>query len=387
MSEQASVFMAKTKLIHGFGSSSAVGQEASRLGISKALVVTDKGIRASGLLAGVEESLASREILYEVFDDVEEDATVGTMHRGALQAKEAKCDGVIVVGGGSPICAGKGIALETTNGEQVSRYEGRNMYSKAPLPVVCVPTTAGSGSDVSAAFVVHDEAQERVYAVAGDDIQPPVSILDPLLLRTCPPRQMIYSGLDALTHCVEAIWTRMATPLTDALAYESIRLIMGNLRRAALTDDLQAKSLQHLASSMANFACGNAGLGIVHGMTMYYRLKVPHGYQNGVLLPYAMEFNMPACEDKLARMAVAIGESPQARSTRELAELALRRLKELYIDLGFPRRFSEEEFPVEEINHMVRTAADTFFVQNNARKTSEQEIRAIYEASLKGWEI
>lgn len=387
MVAQVFSFLCKTKVVHGPGSAALLGEEAARLGIKRALLVTDAGVRKAGLLEGAEASLAAQGVTREVFDQVAEDAEVEAMHLGALQAREAGCDGVVVVGGGSPICAGKGIALEVTNGQKVREYEGRNQYRVPPLPVVCLPTTAGSGSDVSAAFVVHDAAQERVYAVAGDHVQPLVSILDPLLLRTCPPRQMVVSGLDALSHAIEALWTKKGTPLTDAIAYEAIRLIMGNLRKAALTDDLEAKNLQHLASTMANMACGNASLGLVHGMTMYYRLKLPHGYQNGVLLPYVMEFNLPACEEKLARMVLALGEPPNGKGPRQLARAALRHLREFYLDLSFPRKFDQKEFPAQEIPQMVETALGNGFIQDNIRKSTEKDLTDLYEASLRGWEL
>lgn len=380
-------FMCKTKVVHGPGSAALVGPEAAHLGIRRALLVTDRGIRKAGLLESVEASLGGAGVDWEVFDQVEEDADVETMHRGAVRLAECDCDGVLVVGGGSPICAAKGIALEAANGKKVRDLEGRNNYGTPPLPVVCVPTTAGSGSDVSAAFVVHDAEQQRVYAVGGDHVQPPVTVLDAELLRSCPSRQMVLSGLDALTHAVEALWTTKGTPLTDAIALEAIRLIAANLKRAAFTDDLQAKSLQHLASAMANMACGNASLGLVHGMTMFYPLKLPHGYQNGVLLPYVMEFNLPACEEKLGRMALAMGEPPGGKLPRELARTALRHLKDLYLDLGFASRFAPDEFPDQAIPEMVEVALANPFIQDNIRKSTQRDLTAIYEASLKGWDL
>lgn len=387
MGMQPTVFLSRTRLVHGAGAASTVGKETSNLGITRALLVTDNGIRDCGILDGIKESLASAEVACEVFDGVTEDATVELMHEGALRARDCRCAGVVVVGGGSPICAGRGIALEATNAEKVSRFEGVNRYSKPPLPVICLPTTAGSGSDVSAGFVVHDEAQERVYAPRGDDLYPSVSILDPLLLQSCPTRQMVYSGLDALAHAMDAIWVNTATPITDAMAFEAVRLIMTNLRRAAFSKDIQALDLQHLASTMASIASTNSGLGLCHGMTMYYRFKAPHGYQAAMLLPYVMEFNMPACEAKLARIAIDIGETAQGRSNWELAELALHRLKELYLDLGFPRKFEESEFPVQELTAMARIASENFFVRNNARKATEIEVRKLYELSLRGWGV
>lgn len=385
---QIATFICRTRMYHGLGTAGMAGAEAARLGIKKALLVTDAGVRRAGLLEPVEASLRESGIAYEVFDSVAEDADTGTMGRGTIVLKEAGASGVIAIGGGSPMCAAKGIAIEATNGFSVREMEGRNRYRMPPLPVICIPTTAGSGAEVSTNIAIHDGEQERIYGVGGDEIQPAVALLDPLMLRTCPPRQMVYSGLDALSHALETLWTTKANYLSNALAHEAIRLVMDNLPKASFSDDLEARSTQLLASTMANLALQASTLGIVHAMTMDYHLKVPHGLANGLLLPYAMEYNLPVCEDRFANLAVALGERPHRRTTAELARDALRRLKELYITLGVPRKFDEKDLPRERIPAMARqTATNPFFARDNLRKITEEDAARLFEASLRGWEM
>ena len=163
---------------------------------------------------------------------------------------------------------------------------------------------------------------------------------------------------------------------------------MTHLPRASLSDDMEAKSTQLLASTMANLSLQASSLGIVHAMTMDYHLRVPHGLANGLLLPYAMEYNMPVCEDRFARMAVALGEKTQHRTTGQLARIALRRLKELYVTLGVPRKFEEKDLPRERIPAMARQAANNpFFAKDNLRKVTEEDCVRLFEASLQGWEL
>lgn len=383
--------MAKTTIYHGPGSSNIVGNEAVKLGIAKAMIVCGPRVHKAGLTRDIEQSLTSSKVEFEIFAEVEEDADVGTVHKLALRIKGTGCNGVVVVGGGSSMCAAKGGALEATNGaKNIRELEGLNRYKVPPLPVICIPTTAGSGTDVSWGFPIVDHDNQREFSIAGDHIQPPVSILDPLLLKTCPPKQLIYAGLDALSHAVEALWGIRATLLTDALAYEAIRIIVNNLREVVFTDNIEAKTNQHLASVMANFAGGNASMGIVHGIAVSVgNLKGSHGFKCGMLLPYGIEFNLPACEEKFAKMAVILGETPSNKTTPELARLFLRRIKLLLTDLDFPRRFEPENLSREIIPDLIKEVRKHIpaFLETNIRKVTDDDIARICEASLAGWEL
>jgi len=390
MMEQISRFMAKTTIYHGIGSREFVGIEATKLGISKALLVCDPGVRRAGLLGEVEKPLSESRVAYEIYDEVKEDADVKTVHTLVLIIRESGCNGVIVVGGGSAMCAAKGAALEATNDvESIRELEGLNQYKVPPLPVLCLPTTAGSGTDVSWGFPIVDRDAGREFSIAGEHIQPPVSLLDPYFLRTCPRGAMIYAGLDALTHAVEALWGVRGTVLTDALAYEAIRLIMGNLRKAALTKDMDAKSHQLLGSTIANLAGGNAGLGIIHGIAVSVgNLKGPHGFKCGMLLPHAIEFNMPVCQGKFAKTAAILSGTPQDKSRSDLAAVFLQQIKQLLADLDFPRRFGSENLQREKIPDLIKEVRKHTppFLETNLRPVADDDVARICEAALKGWD-
>lgn len=390
MIKNISRFMAKTTIYHGLGSRELVGREAAKLGFSKALLVCDPGIQRAGLLGDVEKKLSQSGVAYEIYDEIEEDPDVNTVHALALIMRESGCDGVVAVGGGSAMCAAKGAALEATNDVgSIRELEGINEYKAPPLPVICLPTTAGSGTEVSWGFPVVDKEAGREFSIAGEHIQPPVSLLDPYFLRTCPRTAIIYAGLDALCHGVEALWGTRATVLTDALAYEAIRLIMKNLRMAVLTDDMDAKSHQLLGSTMANLAGGNAGLGIIHGIAVSVgNLRGPHGFKCGMLLPHAIEFNMPVCQGKFAKMAKILSGTPQDEDTSDLAAVFLQQIKQLLVDLDFPRRFRPENLQREKIPGLIGEVRKHIppFLETNLRPVTDDDIARICEAALKGWE-
>jgi alcohol dehydrogenase class IV len=380
-------FTLPTKVFYGYNTVNLVAAEAKKLGIKKALVVTDRGINAAGVIQSLLQNLQTSGLPFEIFDEVPIDPDTQVVGRGAALLKEKGCNGVVIIGGGSPLCAGKGIALVATNGGNVREYEGLERYKTPPLPVVALPTTAGSGSEVSTAFLITDEQRSQKMASAGYHIYPEVAILDPLLLRTLPARQFAMSGIDALTHAIEATCTSQATPLTDGIAYNSIRIIMKNLAMATYTDNLNAKGNQLFASTMANIACGNAKLGLVHGLSESpesYHLA--HGLSVGILLPYIMEYNLPACEEKLARMAEVIETAKPGMALSDKARASVEAVKELLVKLDFADRIPQDVVPKSEILKMVKAAMGRPQVKAfNARKPTEAEVIKILEAAYDGW--
>jgi len=337
--DQIYTFQMGTVIHHGYNSVSLVGSEAKRLGADKILLVTDKKVAEAGLTDSVIKFIEEAKIPFVIFDEVEVDPGTATVSKGVEIVKKKGCNFVVVVGGGSPVCAAKGIALLATNGGSLTDYEGVGKYKHSPLPVIAIPTTAGAGSEVSDAFIITDERRNYKFNIRGPECSPKVAILDALLLRDIPFWPAVNAGLDALSHAMEACWTILSTPLTDHIALGAISLIMENLAPMVLTGELEAKNKQMLASAMANIACGNARLGIVHIMSQplgAYHLG--HGYANGILLPYGMEFNLPACGGKLAAMAIVMGEERSKYTQAELAEKAIWRVKDLYLKLGFPKK-------------------------------------------------
>ncbi len=381
------LFTLPTKVYCGYNCVHLAGEEAKKLGIGKALVVTDKGVRGARLVDILVKSLEDAGLTCEIFDDVPEDPGTQVVDKGVALLKQSGCNGVVILGGGSPLCAGKGIALVATNGGNVRDYEGVERIKEPPLPVVAIPTTAGSGSEVSSAFIISDEQRNNYkMTIVSYRCHPEVALLDPMLLRSLPARQFIASGVDALVHAIEATCTNQATPLTDAVAYEAIRLIMKNLATAAYTDDLEAKLNQLLASAMANIACGNAKLGLVHAMSQplgVYHLA--HGWANGILLPYVMAYNLPACEEKFARMAEVLEIGTPQMAQAEKAMAALTAVKELLKKVDFPDRIPEDVAPKTAIPQMAKIAMGRPQIKANSRKAHESEIIEVYKLAYQGW--
>lgn len=290
-----------------------------------------------------------------------------------------------------------------TNGGKIRDYAGLNKASKPPLPLVAIPTTAGSGAEVSQFIVLKDETQHAKMVVGSPMYFPEVTILDPMLIRTLPFWQAVASGIDALTHAIEAYLTTMTTPITDALALSAINLVYGNLRAASTSDDLDAKEACLIGSTMANMACGNARLGLVHTMTtpMEGMFDVPHGIAAGTLLPYVMEFNLPASHRRFAMLAKSMGESDVGRSPGDLAPRAITGIKKLYIELGFPKKYSDSQIDRKAIPEIAKRVMsglygvydpekdypmDAIIPTANIRKATMKDAIELYERSFEGWD-
>ncbi len=386
--DQVYTFQLGTVIHHGFRSVSKTGPEAKRLGAGKVLIVTDPGVYGAGLVDSVKQSLESEKIPFVIFKEVEVDPGTATVMKGVTLLKENGCNLVVGVGGGSPLCAAKGMALMATNGGFLTDYDGYGKYKNPPLPMIAIPTTAGAGTEVSPLFIITDEKRNYKMAIGGPGCYPAVAILDALLLRDIPFWPAVNAGLDALTHAMEACWSNLSTPITDSIALGAINLIMENLAPMVLTRGLEAKDKQLLASAMANIACGNTKLGIVHALSQplgAYHLA--HGYANGIFLPYGMEFNLPACAGKFASMAIAMGEDRKRYTQEELAQRAISRVKDLYLQLGFPRKLDEKEVSPKDIPEMVKRAMSRPLVNINIRRYTEKDLTLLYEKAFQGWEL
>jgi alcohol dehydrogenase class IV len=378
-------FTMPTKIIHGFGSVKAIPEECKRLGVKKVIVVTDEGLAKAGMIKEITDILAREQIPHVVYDKVEEDPSMKTVHAGEKLRQAEGCDGIVVLGGGSPLCAGKAIAVLAANGGKIADYQGMGKIRVTPMPVIGIPTTAGSGSEVSPTFLISNEEKGTKMAIGSDLGYPPVAILDPNFLRSLPPRQAVWSSIDALSHAVESLCTNLSTPVTDAIALRSIQMMFRSLAPAAFTDDMAAKSEQLLASTMANIACGNSKLGLVHAFSFPFgNLHVPHGLACGLMLPFVMEYNLPSSKEKFAQMAVAIGEKAD-QSEDLLADKAIERVKKLYVELGFPTSVTEKEIPREKLDQVVKEAAGASQVRFNVRKASEKDLLGIMEKAYTGF--
>ena len=248
------------------------------------------------------------------------------------------------------------------------------------MAVTCQP-----GSEVSPVFLIKDYSSDRKMSFRGH-YHPVVAILDPLLLLSLPYWQAVCSSLDALSHAIDALCSKQATPMTDAIVFESVKIMWKHLFPAASTDSVYCREQMLLASSMANIACGNSGLSLVHAAT-YGLHALPHGYACGLALPFAMEFNLPAIPEKMATLAIAMGVDGCGYSPWELAREALRSVKILYTELGFPNRLSEDEMPNQEIPKMVETTLKQRLLTLNIRRANKEDLTRFFERLYSGWEI
>ncbi len=383
-----------TEVIFGLGSLRLLGGEARKLGIRKALWVTDPGPKSAGVLEQGFASLSEAGVEVVTFDQVPPDPTTQVVTQAALLARERGCDGVIASGGGSGLGAGKATALlASASSNDIRDFVGKQVLPHSPLPCIAIPTTAGSGAEVSRfATAITDERTRTKLGILFFSAR--TAFLDPLVLKTVPISQAVSSGVDAWCHAIEALCATRSTPLTDAIALRAITIISENLPSSILGDDIDAKAQMLLASSMANMACGNAGLGLSHAinspLTSFY---LKHGYPyvsygdlHAIFLPIELEYNLPDCEAKLASMARAIGLGEKGESAGPLARRAVDRVKEVLVAIGAPRRLPWESVPDEQLTELARGVPPmTGGNFANPRAPTEGELVALFKEAIQGW--
>lgn len=302
-------FQVRTKIVSGLGSLGTLPDQLRPLAKRWALVA-DRGIAEAGLLERVTGGGGQTQPAVQCL--VAPNPGLAAAAAAADAARAAGCDGVLAVGGGSALCAAKAAAILLTNPGPIRDYEGVGRVPATPAPSVAIPTTAGSGSEVSNALVLHEAGLPHEVVVRGPGCEPDVAILDGTLLRGLPERPMIDAALDALTHALEALWVRGRSAFTDALATHAAAVICETLPRALR--DRDDGTLQRLldASCAANLACGNSGLGLVHALSSSPQVPMAHGYQNGALLLHVAAFNQPRLGAGARRLVEAAAELYQA---------------------------------------------------------------------------
>jgi alcohol dehydrogenase class IV len=321
-------------------------------------VIADRGFAEAGLLEPLIAGLDGVEAPICALIGVDPD--LAEAEAAASAAREHGADAVLGVGGGSALCAAKAAAMGLTNPEPLDRYAGRDRLEHLPAPCVAIPTTAGSGSEVSPVVVLHDPGREQHLVIRGRGYEPELALLDGSLLTSLPRKPMVEAALDALSHCYESLWARKASRITDALALAAARQLRSALPKA-LERDPDAMQALIEASAMANLACGNAELGLVHALTSAPSVKLPHGYQNGVLLPHVAEYNLPLLN-------------------RAAAE-EVSRLPALMAQVGFEPRFAAGEVSEVEADAMVTAALSNPFTENNRRPAGEADLRGLLVAA------
>jgi alcohol dehydrogenase len=373
-------FFLGTRMVHGLGAVAGLAGHVKSLGGTQVFLCTDKGLTGAGVTERVAGILQQAEIPVVIFDEVPEDPGVATVDAGVKVFHGEGCDIVVGLGGGSPMCAGKGIALVAANGGKLTDYEGFNKAAKPPYPVIAIPTTAGSGTEVSKVNILTDEARNFKMSFLDERTFPKIALLDGELMEKLPARPAIVAGMDALAHALDALWSINGTQLSDGLAVASAAKIFETLPRAAFTGDLAAKQTMLEASSIANIALGTALPGLAHVLSQPLgRYHMAHGLATGIMLPYTMEFNLPVAPEKMAPIARLLGESG---SDRELAEVILERLWELMDYLDFPTSLDPEVVKEEDLPVLVEQCTKVVNYRLNVRFASPADLTALYLRAL-----
>jgi alcohol dehydrogenase class IV len=375
------------EIIFGRGSVRRTGEAVGRLGAQRVLVVTDQQLVAAGLHESVEGALLDAGIATDRFDHGQAKPTLETVAACVARAQAGEFQALVALGGGSNIDLAKAAAVVLSHGGSAEAYFGEDRVPGPILPLVAISTTAGTGSEVSGASVLADPANRRRGAILSNYLRPQVAIYDPLLTLTCPPQVTADAGIDALTHAVEAVMVvdyRTGTeedsasslyqgrfPLSDCLAEEAIALVGRYLRRAAYQPrDLEAREGMHLASLLAGMAFSNAGLTAVHALE--YPVGVltgcSHGAGNGLLLPFVMEYNIPACPERLATVARLLREEVSGLSIWAAARRAVEAVQRLKSDIDIPMRLRDLGVKESDLHPLAEaTAQITRLLRANPR--------------------
>ena len=384
---QTRQFRAPSVISTGLGAAKEAGAYARQLG-KKVLIVTDANLEKIGLLADVKASLDAAGVAYAVYDKVVMEPVVEHVDEGLLAFREAGADVVVAVGGGSPIDTGKAIAALSRNPGAISDYMGANKIAKPSAPLIAIPTTAGTGSEVTPFTIITNTATDVKMLISSPHLLPAVALVDPMMTLKMPRGITAATGLDALTHAIEAYVSVKAQPLTDTFALQAIRLISGNLRKAySHPDDLEARSSVLMGALQAGLAFANSSVALVHGMARpigaYFH--VAHGISNAVLLPTVIEFSVPGDPRRYADIAEAMGEETGGLSTAEAAQRTVDAVKRLNADLQIPslRGLGIDAARFEAV--VAKMAVDAIASGspgNNPRKATPEEIVALYRKAL-----
>lgn len=389
--EIATYNLAGIQLTAGKGALSGLKEEADRLHIKKPLIVTDEGVRAAGIIETMAGHLKKEKIAYEIYDGVKTDPLDTMVKEGLSVFRESRCDGILSIGGGSSMDVGKCISVMSVHPGDILDYARSTPehkdFQKRGCPIISVPTTSGTGSEVSQYAVITNALTHRKTTIASPYLLSDSAILEPAFAGSMPKEVTAYTGMDALAHAVEAYTFRTALdgniPVVDAVALEAIRLIGQNLVRAYENgNDLKARAGMQWGSLLAGIAL-NIGSGETHAigsmLAKYY--GVCHGISVGIPLPYCMEYNMSYGYDRFFSIAEALGADTSGLSVKEGAMAAVKKVKELQKQIRFPK-MTDYIRDMEEVKNFSQECADNSCCVSNRRMNTKKAIEQLFRMCM-----
>jgi alcohol dehydrogenase len=381
LADQTFGFYIPTVSLMGIGCSKESGEQAKALGATKLLIVTDAGLARMGVADLIKGYIEASGLQAVIFSGAEPNPTDENVRDGIQVYKDSHCDGIVSLGGGSSHDCGKGIGMVIGNGGNIRDFEGVNKSTKAMPPFLAINTTAGTASEMTRFCIITNTETHVKMAIVDWRCTPNIAINDPVLMVGKPPALTAATGMDALTHAVEAYVSTIATPITDACAIKAIELVAQYLSAAVANgENLEARDKMAYAEYLAGMAFNNASLGYVHSMAHqlggFYNL--PHGVCNAILLPAVSQFNLIACPQRFADIAVAMGENISGLSVSEAAEKAISAIRRLSVSIGIPSGLSELNVKKEDLLVMSENAKKDACQLTNPRKATLEQVVDMY---------
>ncbi|MBA3007933.1 MAG: iron-containing alcohol dehydrogenase [Proteobacteria bacterium] len=377
-----------TRIQFGVGCISSLGRTVQEFNGTNVFLVIDPGLVKAGIASQITAPLDAAAIPYTLYDNIDPEPGLKLADKGYKIAKSKGCDCVIGAGGGSAMDVAKAVAILLTNGGKAADYLGLDKIVKAGAPKIMIPTSAGTGAEVTFTAVFINEKTGSKGGMNGAPLYPEAAILDPALTLSLPPQVTAYTGIDALTHALEAYTSSQAHIISEMYSLEAIDLISRNLPKAyANGTNLEARSAMLMGSLLGGKALATAGVGLVHAMAypMGGMFGIAHGLANAVLLPYVVEYNLIGNMEKFAILAGVLGKKTEEMTTREAAERCVEALFELNADVGIPATLQDLDIPVDQLPEMARIALTvTRPVENNPRKPTLDDVINIYQMAYEG---
>ncbi len=373
------------EIIYGFNAHEMAGQSIRQFALDRVLVVSDAGVIAAGWTNKVMACLAQAGVTTELFATLTPNPKDHEVMTGVERYRAAACSGIVAVGGGSPIDCAKGIGIVCSNGGHILDYEGIDQIPHPIPPLICIPTTAGTGADISQFAIITSTIDNRKIAIVSKSVVPDLALIDPHTTTTMDATLTACTGLDALVHAIEAYVSTAHSPFTDLTALNAISLIAANLQQAVITpDDRDARDAMMLASTEAGMAFSNASLGAVHAMahSLGGLLDSPHGECNALLLEHVIRFNFPAAPERFRTIANACGRPSAGLSDAELCEGMAGWIRALRITAGVTGSLAQRGVTPAHLPLLAHHALQDACMVTNPRRPTIPEIEAIYAAAL-----
>mgnify|MGYP001492201817 CR=1 FL=1 len=371
----------------GPGAREVLPSEISRLGLHKALVVTDKDLVKFGVAEKVLEVLRSAGIPFEVFSEIKPNPTVANVKAGLVAYASSGADFIIAIGGGSSIDTAKAVGIVSNNPQfsDIVSLEGVADTKKKSVPIIALPTTAGTAAEVTINYVITDEENHKKMVCVDPNDIPAIAIVDAELMYTLPKSLTAATGLDALTHAIEGLITKGAWEMSDMFEIKAIEMIARYLETAvAEPSNVEARNGMAVAQYIAGMAFSNVGLGVVHGMAhpLGARFDIPHGVANALLLPIVMEFNAPAALEKYVEIAKAMNVYVSSMTAEQAADAAVNAVKELSVKVGIPQHLSELGIKESDLEMLAADAFADVCTPGNPREVNKEIIYDLYKKAL-----